>query len=460
MSLTYEECLDYLESIGPTFERPGLERMESFFACLKDAKPQNKIPALHVGGTNGKGSVTTFIASILQAFGYRTGKFTGPHLKRFNERFAIDGSLISDADFADSLTAVRQASLRFAREHPEHGTLTWFEVLMAMAVHYFNTEAVQACVYEVGLGGRFDATNVLENVLVSVLTNVDLDHVHILGDTREKIAFEKAGIIKAAVPVITAVQEPALTVLKERAGALGCPLLAISGAAYSSQFFRNFELTIEDRLGRFSPEQRISIDFVERCLREGATVDLGLKGAYQRINAVVAIFAAVNYRVLREGRALRGEDLDAVLAGLKNASWPGRFQILEEPPAILDGAHNGHGAQALRRSLDELYPDSKLVFIFACFANKDHEEILENLLRPGDMVYLPQLSHTRAIRSAGELEVLAFKLGARAEVTSSFQEASLKGQQFLRENAGDFCERLIITGSFALIKEALPQSLD
>ncbi len=460
LSLTYEECLDYLESIGPTFERPGLERMESFFACQDHPQPQNKIAAVHVGGTNGKGSVTTFIASILEAFGYRTGKFTGPHLKRFNERFVIDGRLISDEDFAKTLTAVREASLRFAREHPEHGALTWFELLMAMSVSYFNAAGVQACVYEVGLGGRFDATNVLQNVLVSVLTNVELDHVHILGDTREKIAFEKAGIIKPAVPLITAVQEPALRVLKERALKLNAPLLAISGAAYDSQFFRDFELTIQDPSGIFSREQLQSIELVERSLREGVIVELGLKGAYQRCNALVAVFAAVNYLVLKEKRSFRQDDLRSLLAGLKKAYWPGRFQILAEPPAILDGAHNGHGALALRRSLDELYPGRKLVFIFACFANKDHEEILQNLLRAGDRVYLPHLSNTRAIRSALELEVLANKLGAKAEVTATFQEASLKGQEFLRENAGAYGERLIITGSFALIKEALPLKAD
>src|SRR5262249_13929104 len=147
---------------------------------------QNTITCFHVGGTNGKGSTVAILDAILASTGRKVGRFTGPHIMRFNERFALDGKTIDDQTFAEIATITQQRSLEFAARHPEFGPLTWFEFLSAMAFFYFTRERADVCVLEVGLGGRFDATNIVDNVLGTIITNIDLDHTQFLGDTREK----------------------------------------------------------------------------------------------------------------------------------------------------------------------------------------------------------------------------------------------------------------------------------
>ncbi|MBX9940316.1 MAG: hypothetical protein K2Y32_13735 [Candidatus Obscuribacterales bacterium] len=453
--LSYGEAVAYLQGLGPTIEKPGLMRMQAYFSMFEEA-----LRFIHVGGTNGKGSVSTFCSSILHKADYRVGKFTGPHLSVFNERFAVNDEIISDQDFALALSVVKARNEEFqSREEGSRlGGLSWFEVLTAMAAFYFGENtAVQ--VFEVGLGGRFDATNALSGALVSVICNVDLDHVHILGDTVEKIAFEKAGIVKSGLPIVTACSDQAFPVLEKRAGSLDSPLVWLKRNKVHGQ--ESLQEPILFRTELLTSLQQEGLAFLAARLSELSQADLGLSGSYQRINAACAVYASWLF-ILSSDNVLADKQLDlerlwqSTLSGLKEARWPGRFQLLERGfSAILDGAHNRLGARALRASLEEAYAGKNFVFIFACFENKDYQNILRELIAPGDIVYCPVLSHARSMRSAAELVDFSASLGARAETCNGFAEALKSAQETRNSLSASFADRLIITGSFSLIKEAL-----
>lgn len=454
-SLGYGDAVAYLQGLGPTIEKPGLMRMQAYFSLFKEA-----LRFIHVGGTNGKGSVSTFCSAILHRAGYRVGKFTGPHLSVFNERFAVDDEIIADEDFARALAVVKARNEEFQsrEEGTQLGGLSWFEVLTAMAAFYF-AENTTVQVFEVGLGGRFDATNALSGALVSVICNVDLDHVHILGDTVEKIAFEKAGIVKSGLPIVTACSDQAFPVLERRAGSLNSPLVWLKRNKVHG--LESLQEPILFRTELLTSLQQEGLTFLAARMAKLSQTDLGLSGSYQRINAACAVYASWLFMLSPEnlpaGKQLDFESLwQSTLSGLREARWPGRFQLLDRGfSAILDGAHNRLGAKALRASLEEAYAGKNFVFVFACFENKDYQNILRELIAPGDIVYCPVLSHARSMRSAEELVDFAASLGARAKTCNGFAEALKSAQEKRLSLSDSFADRLIITGSFSLIKEAL-----
>jgi len=440
----------------PTLERPSLTRVASFFS--EQGEPQNQLRSFHVGGTNGKGSVSTLIASMLSELGYHCGKFTGPHLMAFNERFVLDGKAMDDLSFARLATLVHDQSLSFCKEHENLGALTWFEFLMAMAVAYYTEEQVDYCVFEVGLGGRFDATNVLGNVAASVITNVDLDHMQFLGDTREKIAFEKSGILKANVPALTTCDGGALAVVLERAKAVGCPLYAIKNVALgasSSDIFQNFAIEY------LTPQ--LDFQYVEEyvaLLKKHVLTDdfaSGLNGAYQRVNVLTALMAlGVSGIVRRQIADDSMQTLASLKRGLGKASWPGRFEILEADKIVLDGAHNPHGAAALRTSLLDKFGGRRFVFIVTCFENKNAGGLLRALLSPQDLLltFAPQSSE-RNMYKPGHLAEIAQNLGAQAVIADSFEHAVQLGRQTIAGQPDQYAPYLIAAGSFATVREAI-----
>ncbi|MBX9724156.1 MAG: hypothetical protein K2X81_22300, partial [Candidatus Obscuribacterales bacterium] len=202
--MNYEEAIEYIESLMPTVLKPGLERFQLFMN--ENASLQDQVQSVHVAGTNGKGSVLSILAETLKESGLKTGRYTGPHLLAYNERIAINDCMISDSDFAALMSELRAKSEDFGKRHPQHGILSWFELLTAMAFFYFAKNKTQAATYEVGLGGRWDATNVLAAPIATAIVSISLDHTHILGSTESQIAAEKAGIIKTGVPLVTACQ--------------------------------------------------------------------------------------------------------------------------------------------------------------------------------------------------------------------------------------------------------------
>ncbi len=417
--MNYDQTIAYLESLMPTDTHPGLERIELFL--YEHGSPQDKYAAIHVAGTNGKGSTVALLDSVLREAGMRVGRFVGPHLLSWNERLHVDGRPISDESFAALATDVRQKSEDFARRNPSHGRLTWFEFLTAMAFFYFQREAVDVAVIETGLGGRWDATNTIHQPIASVITTIDLDHTHLLGTTIEQIAQEKAGIIKAGVPVITATTGSALTVIETVAQFVGAPVIQIDDP----------EAVPSEVYSQLADAMYVS----------------NLHGLYQRQNMHIAFVTLVQC-ITRD--KLPGRVLKALPNGFAKVFWPGRMQYILDLDAVLDGAHNVAGAKALRATLDDMYPDRPRVFVLSFFKNKNVEEFLQALLRPEDKAFSAEAKTHREVFSASSITAIACSKCSDARTFPSIPQAfdaAIKG------SAAD--ELVVCTGSFSTVKEVM-----
>jgi len=372
--MTYPDALSYLGQTRRFGMKLGLEPMRELARTLDN--PQEKLRFVHLAGTNGKGSTASFCESCLRASGLRVGLYTSPHLVSVRERIQIDRQPISEADFAEGMAAVG----RGVEENRNHET-TFFELMTALALWYFGREKVDWVVWETGLGGRLDATNIVRPE-VCIITNIGLDHQQYLGKSLRDIAAEKAGIIKPGVPVISAVENgEAADVIRECAKAGGCAL---------SLIHRDTEAL---DLGLRHNKQMARID--------GHEFELGLIGPHQISNAACAVGAM---RQLKISGA-------AVANGLAGTIWPGRFEILSEKPLIvLDGAHNSAGIKMLvetwRAFLAARYgsrareTDARARLVFASVADKDISEMAQ-LLRPlAQEVSLVRLANERGAEPA------------------------------------------------------------
>ncbi len=328
--MNYENAIKTLTSQGKFYINLGLERISAILEIL--GNPQDSLQYFHVAGTNGKGSVCAILASVLQEYGKKTGLYTSPHIFEYTERIKINGEDISKEDFAYYVTNICE----IADKNQIH--LTEFEILTAAAFKYFADNNVDVVVLETGLGGRFDATNVIKKNLCAIITHIDLDHTERLGNTKDKIAFEKAGIIKPNCPVVTSEGYE-----------------AIKDAADEQNSLLLFTAPFAD------------------------TTNLSLKGTYQQENLALAltalklVFPEISQSIVDEG--------------LKKVKHPCRFQVIEDKNLIIDGAHNPNGITGLRESLDYYYPDKYRRFVFGCLRNKDYKKMMEILFEQGDEIY-------------------------------------------------------------------------
>lgn len=344
--MNYEEAIKFIETRRWTAGFNGYDRLKSVLARLGD--PQNRLRFIHVAGSNGKGSTCAMIDSVLREAGYTSGLFTSPHLIKYNERAVVNGEAISDDDFALGCTLIERAMEESGCE------LTIFERLMALGVWYFALKGCDFVVLEVGLGGRKDPTNVIDEPLAAVIAHLALEHTEILGDTIEQIAYEKAGIIKPGCDVVLMDQDPAAVEVVRR-------ICEEQGA----------RLHMTDP----SKERLVSADLGLQVIdyRDRKGVKLGLFGGYQYSNAALALDTI---DVLRSKGVEISED--AVLRGMEHTSWPGRFQLLRKSPMIiLDGAHNPDGAQVLSESLEKYLPGRKVRFMMGVMADKKYKEMLD-----------------------------------------------------------------------------------
>ncbi|MDZ4835424.1 MAG: Mur ligase family protein [Candidatus Melainabacteria bacterium] len=428
--MNYKESVAYIESLVPTLERPTLTRVKLFMAEEKDI--QNKYKCFHVGGTNGKGSTATILETILSSAGQKVGKFTGPHIMRFNERFSFNGKTINDVEFAEIATHVKLRSDAFAGRHEDLGRLTWFEFLTAMAFFFFEKKEIDCAVLEVGLGGRFDATNIAENIAASIITNIDLDHMHILGDTVEKIAFEKAGIMRRGVPVVTAATGPALEVLKAQAQEKGAHLISMHEG--KADVKRAHQISVHDAKAEEKGSHLVSppsgkadvIPVSHAQIIEQALDCLSLYGPHQRSNAEMAVVALLASKFLNPPSRF----LDPLADTLRQVYFAGRMQFVNNKILIMDGAHNPAGAKALRRALDQrLQVNSRdpetdgYCFILGFFGNKNVPELLQELLRKGDRVIAVEADVRRSTYPKEEIVSLCAELGIQSTMASSMSEA-------------------------------------
>lgn len=390
--MNYTECLNYLAGLGHELGRRkfSLDAIEKILASL--GHPERQYATVIVAGTNGKGSTSAILASILVHAGFRTGLYTSPHLVRVNERIQVNAREIPDEDFASSFSDVRRVidgllAEKLLRERP-----SFFEYLTAAAFLHFARSGVRLAVLEVGIGGRLDATNVTEP-RVAVITNVDLDHMEILGETIADIAREKAGVIKASRPVVSSChQAEAVEIIRRRASELQAELLETTGFAQLSEV-RNFG-------GHYSFDLALNGDHF-------SGLSLPLAGRFQIRNAVAAVAAA--WRLTREGFAIPRR---SIAEGLRKARWPGRLETVQERPLVLlDGAHNPAGARELAAFVKEEFSGKRLRLVYASMRDKAIGEVTRILFPLAEEVYLTRPSLARAASSEEILAAAPFRPG-------------------------------------------------
>ena len=391
--------LAWLESVGFFDMKLGLDRMRELADRL--GAPQNRLKFIHVAGSNGKGSVCTFLENGLRACGYRTGFYSSPHLARLEERFRINGKTVEEKAFAKAADRVREVVEAMRRE--QNGP-TYFEITTAIALVLFGMEQVDFAVWEVGLGGRLDATNIVIPEL-SVITGISLEHTEHLGSTLAAIAGEKAGIIKEGIPVICGpLRKEAFDVIASKAGELHAPLTAVAPYSGPVRVIRSAD-------GKVS--QLLTLN--------GIFVEIPLPGVYQRNNAKVA--AAALERLATQF----GFDREAALNGLHHADWPARMQYIPNRRLMIDGAHNPEGAEALAASLKEFYPNQKFHFLCGCFADKNADEVLRFFAPLAlDFQFIEFDGSGRKIRTPAELAELLRTIAPDCPSKQAELESSLE----------------------------------
>lgn len=416
---------EYLNSLGMFGIKPGLEATLELMHRAGD--PCRDLRFLHLAGTNGKGSTGAMLECALRSAGFTTGFYSSPHLVDIRERFRVNGRTVSSADFdafaAELAEAARRSTGRDFR-------FTYFEFTTVLAAMIFARAGVDFVVWETGMGGRLDSTNVVTPV-ASIITNIALDHQAWLGDSIEKIAHEKAGIIKPAVPLFYGeMPEEARRVLLDRARSLG------SAPAGPGE-----EITGPVRFTRENGLLRQEFEYAGRQIR------LPLLGAMQRKN-----FRLV-YRVLEFLAGRYGLDLDRALDGLANVRWPARCQQLNER-LFVDGGHNPDGLSALRQAMEELAPGEKFTVIFAGFRDKDVETSLK-LIAPlaAEFLFVPLHEADRPCRTPEELCAMARKLGVPAEERANALLA-------VNDALADTSRKVLVAGSLYLAGEVLADLAD
>ena len=377
--MNYFDSVEYLYALGNEMRgaKLGLEPMRIVLDALGNPQRQGRI--VHVAGTNGKGSTSAMIAAGLKAGGLLTGLYTSPHLHQPTERIQIDGTAVSDGEFTSAFDVVHQAADKLLDAgvlavHP-----SYFETVTLMAFHIFRERGVEAVVYEVGLGGRLDATNVVMPEL-TVITPVDYDHEQFLGSSIASIAGEKAGILKAGTPVVIAPQQDAaLAVIEQRAVEFHCPI-------YRTSELRPLNVGMQELGCRYE--------------LDSLTVDCPLAGEHQLQNSLTAVLA------LRR----MGVSEAAIGKGIGTVVWPGRLeQVSKSPRIILDGAHNPAGARALASYIRQFFTGRRVGLIFGAMRDKSIDEIATTLFPLADQLILTAPDMPRALRPEAMLDFTADK---------------------------------------------------
>lgn len=379
--MNYQEVVRHIENTIKFGSKPGLERTNNLLELL--GNPHKKLKAIHIAGTNGKGSTTAMLANILKCAGYKTGMYISPHLYKDTERMLINGAQISEEDFtAYALQVLDRIEVMRSKGMEEP---TQFEMYTAMAFLYFAEKAVDFVIVEVGLGGRFDATNVIDG-MVSVITSISFDHMEVLGDTIEKIAAEKAGIIKPDTTVVMYPQRfpEAVSVIEKVCREQNARLIKADENSVSLKSFG-----IDGQM----------IDFKHKDLSMD-NLKLPLLGDHQLKNTATAMTAILALK--ESGYRIEPE---AIREGIETVSWPCRLSIIEKEPLILiDGAHNEDGIDSLKAALEKYFTDRRIVFVIGMLKDKNYQYAVETLMPKAAVAVATEPVSERAL-TAEEMEV-------------------------------------------------------
>lgn len=384
MSVDYQEALNYIHGTYKFGSKLGLENIKTLLREL--GNPEKGLKVIHVAGTNGKGSTCSMIQSVLIEAGYKVGLYTSPYIERFNERIRINTTNIEDQELASMTEQVKRAVERMLKEGFQHPTE--FEIVTAIALLYYQEQKVDFVILEVGLGGRLDATNVISDPLLTIITPIDYDHMTYLGNTLEAIAGEKAGIIKKGRPVITGFQhEEALEIIKKKALLLETP------------FYHVVPEQLEIHESHLK-SQTFSVTLFQQSYHK---ITIALPGLHQVENSMLALTAI---KVLEKEGHLKIGDQE-LRKGLENVRWIGRLEVIHEHPIVLiDGAHNLQGAKALSKSIEMLLKKRSITWVVGMLEDKDVDNVLNLLLPKVDQVIVTEPDCHRAMRG----EILAEKI--------------------------------------------------
>ncbi|MFH0703022.1 MAG: folylpolyglutamate synthase/dihydrofolate synthase family protein [bacterium] len=408
----YNKAISILTSQGKFHINLGLERINKLLELLNN--PQDNLKVIHVAGTNGKGSTCAMLASILTEAGYKTALYTSPHLVEYTERIKINNKNISKRDFAQLTLEILELA------NKNNIPATEFEILTALAFVYFKENKADFVVLETGLGGRLDATNIVKNPLVSILTSIDIDHADRLGNTTDKIAQEKAGIIKNKVPVITLKYNNGLDIIKKISLENASPLILADNSNYKLDFCK--------------------------IITEKDEYELPLLGFWQLKNLALVL---KTIEILNKTEILVPKE--AVKSGLKKVSWQGRFQYIKEKNLILDGAHNPSAAKLLCESLDFYFPAKKRIWIYSSLNTKDFESMINILFRHDDIVIFTKSLSKNSVDPEILKEKFLLKNPLQRVYTSNNINKSIDLSSSLKENSSI----VIIAGSLYTVGEFL-----
>ncbi len=414
--MTYDEALFYIHSVSWKGSRPGLSRTREL--CNRLGRPQDGLRFVHIAGTNGKGSVSAMLASILQASGYRVGLYTSPYILRFNERMQINGEPISDDELAEITSFVRPHAEAMADIPTE------FELITGIALMYFARHKCDVVVFEVGMGGRLDSTNIIDGrtVALSVITGIALDHTAFLGDTHKKIAAEKAGIIKQDVPVVFGGLHPAVGERSISVDTAACAAVIRKRATAKNARYIEVDhthLTVH-RSGIFGSD----IDFGERH-----DLHVSLAGLYQPYNAATVLTAADALRT--RGFTISEEN---IRAGLSHVTWPGRFEVLcHKPLVIADGGHNPEGIDAVVASIASYFEGQRVYLLTGVMADKDYAHMINRMGTVASHAFCVRPQNSRALEP--EKYAAAFEAaGIPAEAFDSVESGVRAAMAAARED--------------------------
>jgi dihydrofolate synthase/folylpolyglutamate synthase len=433
--LNYSQAEDYLNSFvnyeqipGISYAQPGYSLRHIEELLNRMGNPQSAARTIHIAGTKGKGSVAVMIAQVLSDSGYKTGLYTSPHLHTLRERISIDGSSISEAEFASAMAEVNPF-IESMKQDSAFRQLTYFEALTALAFAYFKKKQVDFQVLEVGLGGRLDATNIARPV-VCIITPISLDHTQILGNSLEEIAREKAGIVKSGCWVVLSPQpEEAASVITDICHTKEAKVVQVGKEITWHNIggdFHHQSLVVEGRTSKYQ-------------------VSIPLLGDFQLENAATAV-AALEI-LASAGFAISAAD---IARGLAQVKWPGRFQILQQHPTVLvDGAHNVASMKGLVNNIKAYFSYKEIILIFGTSCDKDIQGIVNELVSLSPQVIVTRTPHSRA----APLSILSAefsKRGIEPETGETVSEALSRALSL-----ADKTDIICVTGSLFVVAEAL-----
>lgn len=394
--MKYIEAVEYMESLSEYGIVPGLGNITNL--CEKLGNPQENLQFVHIAGTNGKGSVLAYVSTILKEAGYKVGRYVSPTIFEYRERIQINNRSITKkalCEYVERMKAICEELVKEGKKHP-----TPFEVETAMAFAYFKEQCCDIVVMETGMGGRQDATNIIENTLVAVLVSISMDHMQFLGKDLAAIAMEKAGIIKKGCHVVTALQEPEVQqVIEKQAAEFSAPVT----------------------VAKEENAKKVRFGLEKQRFDYGTWKNLGitLAGKHQVANAVLALEVVKALQL--QGYAISEK---ALRNGLKETTWPGRFTLLSKSPCfIVDGAHNEDAAKKLAESIEFYFTNKRIIYIMGILRDKEYEKIIHLTHGYADQIFTVATPNQKRTLSAYELATEVAKVHKNVSAVDSLEEA-------------------------------------